>query len=106
MVRALRHVDIPTVIEIFRAAVRITARLDYTHQQVMAWAPDEIDVAAWAKRYDTRRAWVAEVGAPHTAEVDAGSAEVGADSAEAGSPETGSEIAGFIELEGASHLDM
>src|SRR6185312_12083990 len=25
---------------------------------------------------------------------------------EAGSPETGSEIAGFIELEGASHLDM
>jgi putative acetyltransferase len=77
--RSLRHADIPAVIEIFRAAVRLTARRDYTHEQVVAWAPDEIDVAAWAKRYDTRQAWVAEAS---------------------------SEIAGFIELEGESHLDM
>jgi putative acetyltransferase len=79
MVRGLLHADIPAVIEIFRASVRITARRDYTHDQVMAWAPDEIDVVAWAKRYDTRQAWVAEAS---------------------------SEIAGFIELEGSSHLDM
>ena len=60
MVRDLRHADIAAVIEIFRASVRFTARRDYTHEQVLAWAPDEIDVAAWAKRYDTRQAWVAE----------------------------------------------
>jgi putative acetyltransferase len=91
MVRDLRHADIPAVISVFRASVRITAHRDYTHEQVVAWAPDEIDVADWAKRYDTRRAWVAEVGAGF---------------ARASSPETGSEIAGFIELEGSNHLDM
>ena len=48
MVRRLRHADIPAVIEIFRASVRITARRDYTHEQLMAWAPDEIDAAVWA----------------------------------------------------------
>ncbi|HXR94072.1 MAG TPA: GNAT family N-acetyltransferase [Steroidobacteraceae bacterium] len=80
MVRRLRQADIPAVIEIFRASVRITARRDYTHEQVMAWAPDHIDPAAWAKRYDTRQGWVAEAA--------------------------GSQLAGFIELEGASHLDM
>lgn len=91
MVRDLRHADIPAVISVFRASVRISARHDYTHEQVVAWAPDEIDVAAWAKRYDTRRGWVAEA--------DAGLAR-------ASSPETGLEIVGFIELEGSSHLDM
>jgi putative acetyltransferase len=80
MVRDLRHADIAAVIEIFRASVRCSTRRDYTHEQVLAWAPDEIDVAAWAKRYDTRQAWVVEAA--------------------------GSEIAGFIELEGSSHLDM
>jgi putative acetyltransferase len=80
MVRDLRHADIPAVIEVFRASVRRTTRRDYTHEQVLVWAPDEIDVAAWATRYDTRQAWVVEAG--------------------------GSEIVGFIELEGSSHLDM
>jgi putative acetyltransferase len=89
MVRRLRHADIPAVIEIFRASVRISARRDYTQDQVMAWAPDHIDPAAWAKRYDTRQAWVAELG-----------------SAPSGSLEAGSRIVGFIELEGPSHLDM
>lgn len=79
-VRGFRHADLSALIEIFRVAVRITARRDYTHEQVIAWAPDEIDPTAWAKRYDTRQAWVAE--------------------------DTGSRIVGFIELEGASHLDM
>jgi|SRR6185437_2437381 len=91
MVRDLRHADIPAVISVFRASVRLTACRDYTHEQVVAWAPDEIDLAAWAKRYDTRQAWVAEVGAGF---------------ARASSLETGSEIVGFIELEGSSHLDM
>jgi len=89
MVRRLHPADIPALIEIFRASVRITARRDYTHDQLMAWAPDEIDAAVWARRYDTRQAWVAEL-----------------DSAAPVSRETGSRIVGFIELEGASHLDM
>lgn len=76
---SLRGADIPAVIDVFRASVRTIARSDYTHDQVMAWAPDEIDSATWAKRYETRQGWVAEVG---------------------------SEIVGFAELEGRDHLDM
>lgn len=101
MIRALRHADIPAVIETFRASVRIIAGRDYTREQVMAWAPEEIDAAAWAKRYDTRQAWVVELGTGCDPV-----AELGEGSARAGSPETASKIAGFIELEGASHLDM
>ena len=78
-VRGLRGADIPTVIEVFRASVRKVARRDYTLEQVIAWAPDEIDSATWAKRYETRQGWVAEVG---------------------------SKVVGFAELEGRDHLDM
>ncbi len=78
-VRSLRRADVPAVIEIFRASVRTVARRDYTQDQVMAWAPDEIDSATWTKRYETRQAWVAQVE---------------------------SEVVGFIELESQDHLDM
>lgn len=78
-VRRMRDADILTVIDVFRSSVRLVASRDYTLDQVMAWAPDEIDYATWAKRYETRQGWVAQVGP---------------------------KIVGFIELEGQDHLDM
>jgi putative acetyltransferase len=79
LIRPLRSTDIVTMIEVFRASVRLTARRDYSEEQVRAWAPDEIDADTWAKRYDTRLAWVAEI-------------------------ET--HVVGFIELKARGHLDM
>jgi putative acetyltransferase len=37
------------------------ARRDYTQEQVLAWAPDQIDRKAWAARYGDRPAWVVEI---------------------------------------------
>jgi putative acetyltransferase len=99
LVRSLRQTDIPSVIGVFRTSVRLTASRDYTHDQVVAWAPDEIDGAAWAKRYDTRQAWVAEPGA-------GSSPWVAPETPPTGSVEAASGILGFIELEGQGHLDM
>lgn len=39
--------DATVTAEIFRMAVRITASRDYSPAQVMAWAPDDIDLDAW-----------------------------------------------------------
>jgi putative acetyltransferase len=78
-VRAMRPDDIDAVIDVFRASVRLVASRDYTPEQVMSWAPNEIDAAAWGKRYDTRQAWVAEIEGA---------------------------VAGFIELQSHGHLDM
>jgi putative acetyltransferase len=71
--------DIDVLIDIFRASVRQIARRDYTEQQLLAWAPDEIDRGAWAGRYERRPAWVAEID---------------------GRP------VGFSDLEADGHLDM
>lgn len=35
---------------VFQGAVRRTAVRDYSEEQVRAWAPDEVDVEAWAAR--------------------------------------------------------
>jgi GNAT superfamily N-acetyltransferase len=79
---SVRHylpADIDAMIDLFRASVRMVARRDYTHEQVMAWAPDEIDRRSWAARYTSRRAWVAEID---------------------------SHVAGFSDLEPDGHLNM
>jgi len=78
-VRNYLPADIEAVIDLFRASVGMVARRDYTHEQVMAWAPDEIDRRSWAARYTSRRAWVAEID---------------------------SHVAGFSDLEPDGHLDM
>ena len=59
-IRDVRADDAKAIIEIFRSSVRIIARRDYTQDQVVAWAPDEIDIAGW-EGYATRRAFLAEV---------------------------------------------
>jgi putative acetyltransferase len=59
-IRGVRADDAKAIIEIFRSSVRIIARRDYTQDQVVAWAPDEVDIADWEVRYNTRRAFLAE----------------------------------------------
>jgi putative acetyltransferase len=78
-VRPCRPDDVDALIDIFRSSVRVVARRDYTQEQVLAWAPDQIDRKAWAARYSDRPAWVAEI---------------------AGVP------VGFSDLEPDGHLDM
>jgi GNAT superfamily N-acetyltransferase len=77
-IRVVRADDAAAIIEVFRSSVRNIARRDYTQDQILAWAPDEIDIAGW-EGYATRRAFIAED-------------EKGA--------------AGFADLEDDGHVDM
>src|SRR5262245_55158520 len=79
VIRSTTPDDVLSLIDVFRTAVRVTARRDYSEAQVRAWAPDYIDPDSWAKRYETSLAWVAELDA---------------------------QVVGFIELEARGHLDM
>lgn len=45
----------------FHAAVRQTAVRDYSVEQVAAWAPDTVDLAAWGKRREQAHTFVAVV---------------------------------------------
>jgi putative acetyltransferase len=78
-VRQFRSDDVDTLIALFRDSVRVVARRDYTQEQVMAWAPDDVDRGAWRSRCGARETFVAEIG---------------------------DSIVGFTELERDGHLDM
>ena len=79
LIRDYRPDDAAALMAVFRAAVRIGARKDYTEAQVKAWAPDVMDFARWSDRLEGRVTWVAEIdGAP----------------------------VGFTDLEPDGHLDM
>lgn len=77
-IRRYEAADLDTLIELFRNSVRRVASRDYTHEQVMAWAPDNIDREATASRNLSRPTWVAEIDGV---------------------------IAGFTDLEPTGHLD-
>jgi len=77
-IRRYEAADLDTLIELFRYSVRRVASRDYTHEQVMAWAPDNIDREATASRNLSRPTWVAEIDGV---------------------------IAGFTDLEPTGHLD-
>jgi len=53
--------DAPALVALFRDTVRSVNRADYTADQVRAWAPDAIDVAAWAERLERNHSYVAEI---------------------------------------------
>ncbi len=53
------HDGRPTL-DVFLAAVRVTAAADYTPEQVAAWAPDGIDERAWGARRAALHTVVAE----------------------------------------------
>ncbi len=64
-IRRYRPGDLARLIALFRDTVRRINGRDYSQQQVMAWAPDEIDARSWSHRFDNKVVWVAELdGAP------------------------------------------
>ncbi|HKX06870.1 MAG TPA: GNAT family N-acetyltransferase [Stellaceae bacterium] len=78
-VRPYAAADLDDLIALFRGSVRQVARRDYSLEQVLAWAPDEIDRDVWALRLAASSTWV------------------GAD---------GDRAVGFASLEPDGHLDM
>lgn len=57
--------DLAGLIALFRDTVRRVNGRDYSQQQVMAWAPDEIDARKWRHRFGDKNVWVADLdGAP------------------------------------------
>lgn len=77
-IRRYEVADLDGLIELFRSSVRSIASRDYTHEQIMAWAPDDIDREATASRNLSKPTWVAEIDG---------------------------EIVGFADLEPTGHLD-
>lgn len=77
-VRAFRPGDAPALFTLFRDTVRRVNIRDYTEEQVRAWAPDAVDLDAWAARFAGRYVAVAE---------------------------RAGEIAGFVDLEEDGHVD-
>jgi putative acetyltransferase len=64
-IRRYKPGDLAGLIALFRDTVRRINGRDYSHQQVMAWAPDEIDAQQWTRRFDNKAVWVADLnGAP------------------------------------------
>lgn len=78
-IRLYRPGDVDALIDIFRSSVRLVAKRDYSPEQVLAWAPDEIDRSVWVEQYAGRPAWVAEIDGA---------------------------LVGFSDLEPDGHLDM
>src|SRR6266850_2210318 len=53
--------DLAGMIALFRDTVRRINGRDYSQQQVMAWAPDEIDAQQWVRRFANKLVWVADL---------------------------------------------
>jgi putative acetyltransferase len=60
-IRRYEPSDIDDLIALFRDSVRRVARRDYTQEQVVAWAPDNIDRDARALRHSSKPTWIAEI---------------------------------------------
>jgi putative acetyltransferase len=71
--------DLPALVDLLHGSVRRVARRDYSHDQVVAWAPEEVDWEARARRHSSRPTWVAEIGGV---------------------------VAGFADLEADGHIDF
>ncbi|MCE9556351.1 MAG: GNAT family N-acetyltransferase [Planctomycetes bacterium] len=59
MLRPFSPADVPAIVALFRDTVRRVNCRDYSPRQVLAWAPDEIDEAAWSKKLAGRYTLVA-----------------------------------------------
>ena len=45
--REYRSLDLPAILDLFRGTVHTVCARDYTRSQLDAWAPAELDAAAW-----------------------------------------------------------
>ena len=78
-IRPYKAEDAATLVDVFRAAVRGIASQDYSAAQLRAWAPDQIEVEAFARGRAGNATWIAEVSG---------------------------RVAGFGDLEPDGHVDM
>lgn len=62
MVRPYAAADLDALIALFQGSVRKVARRDYSLDQVLAWAPDEVDRERWALLLSANSTWVAAGG--------------------------------------------
>ena len=64
-IRRYKPGDLTGLIALFRDTVREVNARDYSDQQVLAWAPDNIDAQQWTRRFENKAVRVAELeGAP------------------------------------------
>lgn len=59
-IRNYRASDTPEMIELFYETVHTVCRSDYTEEQLDAWAPKNIEVAHWEKRFSLSFTLLAE----------------------------------------------
>lgn len=79
LLRPYTAADLDVLIALFRDSVRRVARRDYSLDQVLAWAPHDLEREEWTLRLAAGSTWVAAHG---------------------------DRAAGFITLEPDGHLDM
>lgn len=53
--------DLPAMIRLFRETVRTVNLGDYTPEQVVAWAPDQIDEQRWQNKLSVQEGVLAEI---------------------------------------------
>jgi putative acetyltransferase len=58
--RTFKSNDTPELIRLFRDSVHRVCRGDYNPAQLIAWAPDNIDEAAWTQRFGKSFTLIAE----------------------------------------------
>jgi putative acetyltransferase len=58
-IRDFAGADIDALLDLFRDSVRNVARRDYSEEQVLDWAPDDLDRQAWASKCASQRTFVA-----------------------------------------------
>lgn len=59
-IRPFLVADSDTLVALFRDSVRSASPHDYTEMQVMAWAPELIDLEQFKARREAKATWVAE----------------------------------------------
>lgn len=79
IIRSLQQSDIDELIALFRLSVRKIAAANYSKDQCLAWAPDQIDRTVWMEKRSNKPTWVAVCN---------------------------SQIAGFTDLNIDGHIDM
>lgn len=61
-IRRFRVGDESSLFRVYFSAIHLVASLDYTPEQVSAWAPADLDMALWANRMQEIYPFVVEIG--------------------------------------------